>query len=185
MKRFFQGRGASISLVAMGLAAMAALWISGAATAQDAKPAKTKDAALERTRGKVQMLDDILKTGIVVVHETYVHKDTDIPAAESFKPLFAALKAKGYAEARLVDATGAPYNDANAPADEFEKAAIAKLKGGAAYHDEVIERDGKRYLRAATAVPVVLKSCATCHDHFNDVPKGQAIGAIAYIVPVE
>jgi hypothetical protein len=146
---------------------------------------KKKDPAVERARKQVEMLDGIYKNAIVLVTEHYVTEESDLPAGTAFKKLFEITKAKGWCETRLLDATGEPYNDENVANDAFEKKAIKQLVGGKAYYDEVIEKDGKRYLRAATAVPVVMKKCVMCHDNYADVPKGKAIGALGYIVPIE
>jgi len=143
------------------------------------------DAALERTRKQVRMLDDIYKTSIVLITEHYVRDEKDLAAGVAFKKLFAAVKKNGWHEVRLLDATGEPYNDDNAPADDFEKEAIKQLKSGKPYFDKVMEKDGKRYLRAATIIPVVMDKCIICHDNYEDVKKGEAIGALGYIVPIE
>ena len=59
------------------------------------------------------------------------------------------------------------------------------LKGGAATHEELVEKDGKRLLRIATPIPVVLKKCVLCHEHYKDAKPGQPIGALGYTIPVE
>ncbi len=69
--------------------------------------------------------------------------------------------------------------------DEFERTAVGKLKGGESYYDEVVDRDGKRYLRAATAIPVVLEKCTMCHPNYKAAKEGEAIGLLSYVVPVE
>ena len=68
--------------------------------------------------------------------------------------------------------------------DDFEKAAVASMKAGGSWHEQVVEQGGKRYLRAATPIPVVLEKCAMCHPNFKDVPAGEAIGMLSYTVPV-
>ena len=146
---------------------------------------KSDDAALERTRKQVQMLDDIYKTSIVLITENYVNDKDDLAAGVAFKKLFEAVKKKGWHEVRLIDATGEPYNDDNAPADDFEKEAIKQIKGGKPYFDKVVEKDGKRYLRATTIIPVVMDKCVICHDNYKEAKKGEAIGALGYIVPIE
>ena len=143
------------------------------------------DPALERTRKQVRMLDDLYKSAIVLITDKYVHNDNDLPAGTAFKALFAAMKKKGWHEVRLVDATGDPIAASNAPADDFEKAAVKKLLAGESGHEQVIEKEGKRYLRSATVIPVVMKKCAMCHPHYEDVPEGRAIGALAYTLLIE
>ncbi|MCA9228763.1 MAG: DUF3365 domain-containing protein, partial [Planctomycetales bacterium] len=76
-------------------------------------------------------------------------------------------------------------NDENVAKDEFEKQAIEKLKNGESYVDEVVVKDGKPYLRAATIVPVVMQKCTLCHPHYEQAKKGAAIGAIGYTLPIE
>ena len=148
---------------------------------KDEKP----DPALERTRKQVRMLDDLYKTAIVLITDKYVNSDSDLPAGTAFQALFGAMKKKGWHEVRLVDATGEPLVAKNAPADDFEKEAIKQLLAGKAGYEQVIEKDKKRFLRSATAVPVVMEKCIMCHPHYKDAPKGQAIGLLSYTLPIE
>jgi len=157
---------------------------TGAAQNSAAKPA-VKDLAVERARREVRMLDDIYKSAIVLVTEHYVKTDTDLAAGSAFKALFDAVGKKGWHKARLVDATGQPYNDLNLPTEGFEKKAVAELLAGKPSYDEVVTEDGKRYLLAATAIPVVMEKCIMCHENYREVEKGKAIGAISYKVPVQ
>ena len=149
------------------------------------KPAKPDPAAVERARKQVRMLDDLYKTAVILITEHYVHDENGLAAGSAARLLFKSMKEKGWHEARLIDATGEPYEEKNAPADEFEKSAIAQLKNGQTFVDAIIEKDGKPYLRAATPVPVVMEKCIMCHAHYKTVDKGQPIGAIGYIVPIE
>jgi hypothetical protein len=144
-----------------------------------------ENAALERARKQVRMLDDLYKTAIVLVTENYVEDDSDLAAGDAFQALFKVMKDKGYHEVRLLDATGDPYDPDNAPRDDFETLAVKRIKGGEAYVEKVVQKEGKSYLRAATPVPVVMEKCVLCHDHYANVPKGQAIGALGYTVPIE
>lgn len=146
---------------------------------------KPKDVPLERTRKHIQALDDLYKTAIVLVTENYVKTESDLAAGTAFKLLFEAMKKKGHHDARLIDATGEPYEAANEPADDFEKAAIKAIKGGKPTYEQEIQKDGKRYLRMATIVPVVSKKCIMCHPAYEKAKPGEAIGAIGYIVPIE
>ena len=143
---------------------------------------KVDAASLERARREVKMLDDLYKTTIVFINDTYV-KDGDEPAAgEIARDIFAAMKKKGWHDARLVDATGKPTNDENAPRDAFEKTAVKKILGGEAYYDEIQKEDGKTYLRAATVVPVVNQKCLMCHPGHK---VGDVIGTVSYKMLVE
>jgi len=36
-----------------------------------------------------------------------------------------------------------------------------------------------------TAVPVVSEKCIMCHDHYEDVEKGAAIGGVSYELLIE
>ena len=45
----------------------------------------------------------------------------------------------------------------------FEKMAIKKLVGGKTVVDEVVTAGGKRYLLAATAIPIVMEKCVLGH----------------------
>ena len=168
---------AAVSTVALGLA------IQARSHAED-KAAGT-DAALERTRKQVRMLDDLYKTAIVLITDKYVNSDKDLAAGTAFQALFGAVKEKGWHEVRLLDATGDPLDSKNAPADAFEKEAIKQLLAGKAGYEQIVEKDSKRYLRSATTIPVVMKKCIMCHPHYEDAKPGQAIGALSYTIPIE
>ena len=154
-------------------------------TTADAQPTESpRDPAIERARREVRMLDDIYKTAIVLVTEHYVKEDSDLPAGSAFKALFAAVEKKGWHTVRLVDATGEPYVDGNSPKAGFEAKAVKELVAGKSSVEEVITEGGKKFLLTATAIPVVMEKCIMCHENYRNVPKGQAIGALSYKVPV-
>ena len=145
---------------------------------------KAADPAVERARREVKMLDDIYKTAIVLVTEHYVKDDSSLAAGSAFKALFEAVGKKGWHEVRLVDATGHPYSDLNLPKAGFEKDAIKQLLEGKPAVDKVVVEGDKKFLLAATAIPVVMEKCIVCHENYRDVPKGKAIGALSYKVPI-
>ena len=149
----------------------------------ETKPAK--DLPLERARRETLLLDDMYKTAIVLITEHYVHDSDDLPAGEAFNLMFDGMQEKGWHEVRLIDASGEPINDENEANPGFEKRGVKQLLGGKPLHDEVVTEKGKRFLRTVTAIPVVLDKCVMCHDNYADVPKGQAIGAIGFKVPID
>lgn len=144
-----------------------------------------EEAAVERARREVRLLDDIYKTTVVLVTQHYVKDESSLSAGSAAKALFAEISKKGWHDARLVDATGQPYTEQNSPKDGFEKKAIEALLSGQASYDEVVTDSGKRYLLAATPIPVVMDKCIMCHENYRNVPKGKAIGAISYRVPIQ
>lgn len=176
-------RARNVFVFTAALSALA-VWFQGSRIVGEEKKAEP-DAALERTRKTVRMLDDVYKTAIVLITEKYVNNPNDLPAGRAFKALFDAMKKKGWHEVRLLDATGEPIEGGNAPRDDFEKQAIKKLLAGDSYYEQVVTKDNKRYLRAATAIPVVMQKCITCHPNYADAKKGQAIGALGYTLAVE
>lgn len=157
-------------------------WQQGRLGAAEKAPSSVDKSALERARREVKMLDDLYKTTIVYINDTYV-KDGDEPAAgEIARDIFAAMKKAGWHEARLVDATGKPTNDDNAPRDAFEKSASKKILGGETYYEEVVKEDGKSYLRAATVVPVVNQKCLSCHPGHK---VGDVLGTVSYKIAIQ
>lgn len=141
--------------------------------------------AVERTRKTVKMLDDVYKTAVVLITDKYVNDEKDFPAGSAAIALFSEIGKKGWHEVRLLDVTGEPYEPKNVANDDFEKAGVKELKAGKAYYEQIVKKDGKPYLRAMTAVPVVMQKCVMCHPHYADAKKGEAIGAISYTLPVE
>jgi len=146
------------------------------------KASDSKDAAVERTRQQVKMLDDLYKTAIILVNEHYVNNPSDFPAATAGKAIFAAMNKNGWHEVRLLGLTDVLIKQENKPSDEFEQAAAKKLLAGEPAPEEVVEKGGKRYLRVATGIPVVMEKCVMCHENFKG-NKGN-IGALSYTVPV-
>lgn len=141
--------------------------------------------ATERARQTVKMLDDIYKGGIVTITDHYVTEDSEIPAGTAFKKIFAIAKEKGWHEARLLDVTGDPYSLQNIAKDEFEKRAVKEIAGGAQFYEEIEDATDGKYFRAMTAIPVVFEKCTWCHENYEDLPEGQAIGAMGYRIKIE
>ena len=96
----------------------------------------------EQARREVRLLDDLYKAAIIYMNEVYVEDANSVAAGETARDMFAAMKAKGWHDARLIDATGEPLNEENRPKNAFEKAAVAKILGGETYYDQVVREDG-------------------------------------------
>ena len=142
-----------------------------------------EDPAITRTRQQVNMLDDLYKTAVVLITEHYVTDPSILSAATASKALFAAMKKNGWHDVRLLGFTDVIYNaDENLPQDAFEKKAKENLLAGKSSHEEVVTKNGKRYLRVATPVPVVMEKCIMCHANFKG--KEGPIGSLSYTVPV-
>jgi Protein of unknown function (DUF3365) len=165
--------------------AVAGLLVAGLSLGTRGMADDPADPAVERARQQVKMLDDIYKTTVVAITDKYVHKETDLPAATVAMSLFEGMKQKGWHESRLIDATGHPYDEKNVAKSDFEKAAVKALLGGKDYYEQLVTVEGKPRLRAATPVPVVMKKCTMCHDHYKGVKAGVPIGILTYDVPVK
>ncbi len=140
------------------------------------------DPALERTREQVRMLDDLYKNAVVLITKTYVARQDKQPAIMVAKQLFSAMRKQGWHSARLVDATGDPFNDDNSPKSDFEKEAYKEIRAGKPYFEKVVGTGDKRRLLAATVVPVVMQKCAECH---TSKKMGEVLGFLRYELPVK
>jgi len=184
-KGTIMARTSSILISGLLLAMVATgILLSAEPTSQKEKGSPST-ADVERTRKTVRMLDDVYKTAVVLITDKYVNDENDFPAGSAAIALFDAIEKKGWHEVRLLDVTGKPYDAKNVAKDEFEKQGVRQLQAGKDYFEEVIEKDGKPYLRAMTPVPVVMQKCVMCHPHYADAKKGAAIGAISYTIPIE
>ncbi len=137
---------------------------------------------LNHAREKVRMLDDVYKTFIVLITAEYVDDPSILPAATLSKRVFEAMNKKGWHDARLLDATGTPFNPDNNPRDNFEREAIKAMISGKSYFEKIEKIEGKEHLRAATSVHAVMKGCISCHP---DKKFGDLLGAISYSIPLE
>jgi hypothetical protein len=174
-----------------GSACLAALAVAigiprGGAARADEKPhttaAPAADPAVDRAREQVRMLDDLYKTAVVSITKTYVNNQKDRPAIMIAKDVFGAMQKRGWHSARLVDATGEPLNDANAPRTDFEKEANRRIRSGEPYYDRVVGEGKDRKLLAATVVPVVMAKCAECHEGRK---VGEVLGFLRYELPIK
>jgi hypothetical protein len=169
----------SVAIIALGL--VPGSWRR---TAAQGKENAEDQAAVERASKTVSMLDDIYKTGIVLITDKYVQTKKDYPAGRIAVNWFKAISKKGSHDIRIIDASGEPYNDANVAKDAFEKEGIRQMKLGKSFYEQVERKDGKSYLRAMTPVPVVMDKCIMCHEHYKNAKQGEAIGALSYKVPI-
>lgn len=172
-------------LLTASLMALAMFWNDASVAEDKKKVKKPRKAAVERTRKTLTMLDTIYKNAVVLITDKYVHDEDDFAAGSAAVLLFERVSKGGSHHVRLIDATGEPYDSENVAKDDFEKTGVKKLKAGAAVYEQVVEKEGKHYLRAVTAVPVVMEKCVMCHEHYKDVKKGEAIGAISYTIPIQ
>lgn len=176
----------AVGFAATGVVMLATMFSSGITNvAMAEEPAKPKKAAVERSRKATQTLDNIFKQTIVLVTDKYVHDEDDFAAGSAAVLLFKNISESGDNKVRLIDATGEPYDDENVAKDDFEREGIKRLKAGDQLYEEIVSKDGKHQLRTLTAVPVVMQKCVMCHAHYADAKKGEPIGAISYIVPIE
>ena len=164
---------------------LAALPMTADRVTRAAENQTVDSAAVARARKTVRMLDDVYKTTVVMITDKYVNSKKDYPAGRAAKKLFGEISKKGSHEVRLIDATGEPYDANNVAQDDFDKEGLKQLKAGKASYDQVIQREGKPYLRAITPIPVVMDKCIMCHDNYKNATKGEPIGALTYTVPIE
>ncbi|MFQ5687683.1 MAG: DUF3365 domain-containing protein [Candidatus Scalindua sp.] len=140
------------------------------------------DEDIDQARKTVKLLDDLYKTFIELITEEYVKNPDLLSAATLSKRVFKVMEEKGWHKARLLDATGTPFNPDNNPRDQFERKAINALAWGNAYIERVEKIEGIYYLRAATSVTAVTEGCTICH---LDKKVGDLLGAISYTIPLE
>ncbi|MDR4504825.1 MAG: DUF3365 domain-containing protein [Candidatus Scalindua sp.] len=137
---------------------------------------------LDRARKTVRMLDDLYKTFIVLITAEYVNDPSVLAAATLSKRVFTVMSRKGWHKARLLDATGSPYNPDNNPRDEFEREAIEAMISGKSYFEKIEKIEGINYLRAATILSANMEGCTFCHP---DKKLGDILGAISYGIPLD
>lgn len=165
-------------LVTLGAATTFAMVVVGSmALGRPAEVVQADDAALERARREVQMLDALYKNAVVSVTERYQRGQ---PAIMVAKDVFGAMSKSGYHDARLVDATESPLGVDNDPKSDFERKAAEAMRKGETYVEEIVGDEGDRRLLVATVVPAVHKRCAECHG----VQEGDLLGFIRYDLPI-
>ena len=178
------GRGARWTVLGVAgcLAAALTAITPGVFLGHGARADDQADPAVERAREQVRMLDDLYKNAVVSVTKRYVREQDKQPAIMVAKDVFGAMRSQGWHSAKLVDATGDPLNEDNAPKTDFEKEAARAVNAGKPYIDRVVGEGKDRRLLAATVVPVVMQKCADCHNHKK---VGEVLGFIRYDVPIK
>lgn len=150
-------------------AALVAVAMGACGTAQAEEASNEAGLNLEQARREVRLADDLYKTAIVFMNDVYVEDENSVAAGETAKHLFDAMKSKGWHEARLIDATGEPLNDENAPQAGFEKKAIQKILKGETYYDEVVTEGDQKF-------PPRRDTGAGGEQQVRDLPSGQQGG---------
>ncbi|GJQ59438.1 MAG: hypothetical protein SCALA701_22390 [Candidatus Scalindua sp.] len=140
------------------------------------------DEKLDRARDTVHMLDDLYKTFIVLITKEYADDPSVLAAATLSKKVFNVMSKKGWHKARLLDATGSPYNPDNNPRDEFERDAIEAMISGKRYFERIEKTGGINHFRAATVLSADMEGCTYCHP---DKKLGDILGAISYEIPLD
>src|SRR4051812_42370600 len=111
LKGLRSGRSYCVVCLFVSLAAAALVAILASGTDLRAEP-PAQDPALTRARDQIQMLDALYKTAVVSVTKRY---DEGPPAIKVAMDVFGAMDKAGWHKAKLVDASGAPQNEANLP----------------------------------------------------------------------
>jgi hypothetical protein len=182
-QRQWAGLACSGALVAVLTAVVPGMFPGRDARAQPGTQVEAEsDPAVERTREQVKMLDDLYKNAVVSITKRYVNDQDEQPAIMVAQDVFGAMRKQGWHSAKLVDATGEPVNDANAPRTDFEKEAAREINSGKPYFERVVGEGKARRLLAATVVPVVMQKCAECHPHKK---VGEVLGFIRYDIPIK
>ena len=166
-------------LLKLSLVLIITLFFTSAITIAKEPP---DDEVIDRARKTVKLLDDLYKTFIELITEEYVNNPALLSAATLSKRVFKVMEEKGWHKARLLDATGTPFNPDNNPRDQFERNAINAFVWGNAYIERVEEIEGIYYLRAATSVTAVTEGCTICHPGKK---VGDLLGAISYTIPLQ
>lgn len=163
-------------ILALGILGLCGTGSMGLAVgAAEEKPAAPVKMSLAQARQTVNMLNDLYVNSVVLTHNTYVKDARTVAAAAVARQVFEAMEQKGWPKTRWLATTGRPFNPQSNPQDPFEKDAVAALKKGQARFERV--ENGK--LRVVTLVPLVDKSCQTCHTKDK---VGDPIGGLAYTV---
>ena len=118
MNRNFNWIGFLLFLFAMTALAYAA--DPPASTEKQNASAKPDDAATERSRKTVRMLDEVYKQTIVLITDKYVHDTDDFAAGSAAVLLFKNISKSGNQQVRLLDASGEPHEPNNVAKDAFE-----------------------------------------------------------------
>lgn len=165
--------------VALACWAAAAVLTATALTsrAQSAETTGPVKMPLDQARRTVAMLNDLYVNSVVLTHNTYVKDRGTVAAAVVARQVFKAMGDKGWPQTRWLATTGRPFNPDSNPKDQFEKDAVAALKKGQARFERV--ENGQ--LRVATLVPLVDKTCQSCHTKDK---VGDPIGGLSYTVPL-
>ena len=154
-------------------------WFSPVQSGEAKGPSKE---AVDHARDMVQLADNMHKAYVINITGTYVRAQEAVPAAQIARKVYKHMEDNKFFSGRLVDASGKPMLDANVAKTEFEKKAVAAIKGGKAYYEEIGVDAGKAVLRAGTIVPAVMKQCTVCH---TGTKEGDLLGVLTYEVPIK
>src|SRR5262249_22397535 len=89
--------------LALGVIGIVALCIATEPADSAADSKAPDEAAIERTRATVKLLDDLHKGYVVAITDTYVKAQEKTPAATVLKKVFAHMEKNNHGSGRLID----------------------------------------------------------------------------------
>src|SRR3954466_6568264 len=125
--------------LSLSLCGIVALFVAASpllSAAKEREKAKPDEAAVNRARKTVRMLDDIYKQAIVLITDKYVKTKKDYPAGRAAVKWLNDIGKKGWPKSRLIDVSGEPYSARNVAEDDFEKEGVKRLKAGKDYYEK-------------------------------------------------
>lgn len=155
-----------------------ALLLTGAVALAADPPATPVRYPLAEAKRTLRMMDDIYKIGVLTTHSMYVREPGTAAAVTWAKQVIKQVRAKGWPDSHVFDATGRALNPENSPQDAFEKDALAAFRAGKTTFERV---EGDR-LRYASSIPTVDESCVTCHVRSK---VGELAGGVSYTALIE
>lgn len=163
-----------------GLAAAAVLSIAFLVAGSFEASARTASRAgdVEQAAQTTTILVDAVVARVVSISDS-VPPEASPAAVGAASNAVSLLVPESQSAYRLVDATGAPLDASNVPADPFEVRALIRLLEGAPAVQEVVGAE----LR--TLVPLTSDmhpNCTTCHADYGGLPPGTLVGAASFRV---
>ncbi len=131
-------------------------------------------------RERANIMRDIYRATLHVMHERYFHNDRAIVPARAMEDVFGEIKRSTNAEARWISASLEPMSVDHKPKTDFEKQAAAAIASGKP-EVEVVE-DG--FYRQASAIRLT-SGCVNCHQgFFRNTSTSPKFAGLVISVPV-
>jgi len=137
--------------------------------------------SLEVARDRAELMQEIYKTTLDVMHHRYFHVDRAVIPARAMEDVFKSMERRNHVQSRWISASFRAMSVDHEPKTDFEKQASRRIARGEALVETI--EDG--YYRRAGGIPFTA-GCVSCHSGlFGSTSPARKFAGLIISIPVD